>query len=186
VPRLIVFSQVTLDGYFAGPKGDISWAHKQADDAEWNAFVAANASGDGALLFGRITYEMMVSYWPTPLATQNDPAVAAGMNRRRKIVFSRTMDRPSWNNTTVESDLIPAVQRMKRDGDSDMAILGSGTIASQLTAAGLIDEYQIVINPVALGRGRTLFEGMHQKLDLRLTNTRAFANGNVLALYEPA
>jgi dihydrofolate reductase len=75
---LIVFNHVSLDGYFVDKKGDMRWAHKQ--DPEWNEFVAANARGGGVLLFGRVTYEMMASYWPTPMAAQNSPAVAEHMN----------------------------------------------------------------------------------------------------------
>ena len=90
--KLVVFNQVTLDGYFADMNGDLSWAHK--NDAEWNAFVADNAKGGGLLLFGRITYELMASYWPTPYAIENDPIVAKQMNNLPKVVFSRTMDKP--------------------------------------------------------------------------------------------
>ena len=88
--KLIVFNMVSLDGFFVDGKGDMSWAHKQ--DAEWNTFVSGNASGSGVLVFGRITYQLMASYWPTPMALQNSPAVAKGMNEMPKIVFSRTLD----------------------------------------------------------------------------------------------
>ena len=74
--RLISFTQVTLDGYFTGRNGDLSWAHEGQQDAEWNAFVAGNASGGGQLFFGRITYELMVSYWPTPTALERDQSRA--------------------------------------------------------------------------------------------------------------
>src|SRR5690349_13903417 len=99
--RLAVFNSVTLDGYFTGRDGDLSWAHEGSDDPEFRAFVADNASGEGTLLFGRITYEMMVSYWPTPAAAKNDPQVAEGMNRRAKVVFSRSLEHASWSNATV-------------------------------------------------------------------------------------
>jgi dihydrofolate reductase len=85
--KLIIFNQVTLDGYFTGANGDISWAHKDNQDAEWNAFVADNANTGGSLLFGRITYELMASYWPTPDAIKNDPIVAEAMNSLPKVVF---------------------------------------------------------------------------------------------------
>jgi dihydrofolate reductase len=184
--RLISFTQVTLDGYFTGSNGDLSWAHEGPQDAEWNAFVAENASGGGQLLFGRITYELMVSYWPTPAARANDPVVAEGMNNLPKVVFSRTLEKASWSNTRlVKGDLATAVRTLKREPGEGMAILGSGSIVSQLAQAGLIDEYQIVVKPVALGEGRALFDGIKQKLSLKLTKTRAFANGNVLLSYEP-
>ncbi len=90
--KLIAFNHVTLDGYFVGPNGDFRWAHAGNDDPEYSKFVAENASGGGQLLFGRVTYELMASYWPTPVAEQHDPAVAKGMNSMSKVVFSRTLD----------------------------------------------------------------------------------------------
>ncbi len=183
--RLVVFNQVSADGYFTDARGDMSWAHK--GDPEWQAFVEGNAGGGGELLFGRITYELMAGYWPTPAARANDPAVAERMNGLPKVVFSRTLDDASWNNTRlVKADPAGEVRRMKEGAGGDMVILGSGTIVSQLTSARLIDEYQIVVNPLVLGRGRTLFEGVEGRLPLRRTEARAFGNGNVLLRYEPA
>jgi dihydrofolate reductase len=183
--KLAVFNNVTLDGYFVTMNGDMSWAHKQ--DAEWNAFVQANASGGGELLFGRITYEMMASYWPTPHAIKNFPVVAEGMNNLPKAVFSRTLDRASWSNTKlVKGDLAAEVRKMKKQPGKDMVILGSGSIVSQLAQEGLIDEYQVAVNPIVLGKGRTMFDGVKDKLTLKLTKTRPFANGSVVLCYEPA
>jgi dihydrofolate reductase len=184
--KLISFTQVTLDGYFTGRSGDLSWAHEGQQDAEWNAFVAQNASGGGQLLLGRITYELMVSYWPTPAARENDPIVAERMNSLPKVVFSRTLDKASWSNTRLmKGDLATEVQKLKREAGDGIAILGSGSIVSQLAQAGLVDEFQIVVKPVALGEGRALFEGLKRKLSLKLTKTRSFTNGNVLLSYEP-
>jgi dihydrofolate reductase len=162
----------------------MSWAHKQ--DAEWNAFVQENASGGGELLFGRITYELMTRYWPTPLAMKNDPVVADRMNNLPKVVFSRTLEKALWKNTKlVKGDIAAEVRKMKNEPGPGMAILGSGSIVSQLAEEGLIDEFQIVVNPLVLGKGRTLFAGVKEKLNLKLTNTRTFGNGNVLLCYEP-
>jgi dihydrofolate reductase len=184
--KLVVFSQVTLDGYFAGTNGDMSWAHKDKQDAEWNAFVADNAKGGGVLLFGRITYELMTSYWPSPLAAKNDPVVAERMNSLQKVVFSRTLDKASWSNTKlVKSDMAAEIRKMKKESGEDMAILGSGSIVSQLAQDSLIDEYQIVVNPIVLGKGRTIFDGVKEKLALKLTKTRTFGNGNAFLCYEP-
>lgn len=184
--KLTVFNSVSVDGFFTGKRGDLSWAHRGRQDSEWNAFVCGNASGDGTLLFGRVTYEMMASYWPTPLAIQNDPVVAEGMNRMRKVVFSTTMDKAAWSNTTlVQGGLVGHVREMKQEPGPHMAILGSGSIVSQLAQAGLIDEFQFAIVPVVLGEGKTMFEGVKEKLELKLTKSRAFANGNVLLCYEP-
>jgi dihydrofolate reductase len=183
--RLVVFNNVTLDGYFSGMKGDISWA-KGNQDAEFKAFAAENAKSGGVLVFGRITYELMMSYWPTPDAIKNDPIVAERMNNLPKLVFSKTLNKASWNNSTlVKGDPAAEIRKMKQEPGEDMAIMGSGSIVSQLTQARLIDEYQIVMNPVVVGKGRTMFEGVEEKLSLKLTNTRTFGNGNVLLCHEP-
>jgi len=87
--RLIVFNQLSLDGYFVDTRGDMRWAHNPALDKEWASFVTGNASGEGLLVFGRVTYDLMASYWPTARAAQDNPVVAEGMNRMPKIVFSR-------------------------------------------------------------------------------------------------
>jgi dihydrofolate reductase len=184
----MVFNQVSLDGYFTDRNGDMSWAHK--DDPEWNAFASENAKGGedgGRLLFGRKTYEMMASFWPTKAALDQMPAVAKGMNNMQKVVFSRTLDKATWQNTKlVKGDLVAEVRKMKKAPGGDMVILGSGTIVSQLTQAGLIDEYQFVVDPIVLGDGRTLFEGVKNKLSLKRTNARTFGNGNVVLTYQPA
>lgn len=182
--KLLVFNNVTLDGYFVDMNGDMSWAHK--DDPEWNAFVTENASGGGELIFGRVTYDLMAGFWPTPFAIETMPAVAAGMNNMPKVVFSRTMDQASWNNTRLVKGAIAAeIRKMKEEPGDGMVILGSGSIVAQLAQEGLIDEFQIVVHPIALGAGRTMFDGVKEKLNLKLTKTRAFGNGNVLLCYEP-
>ena len=184
--KLIAFNLITLDGYFTGENGDISWHNKVNRDPEWNAFSQENAQGGGILLFGRITYELMASFWPTPMAAEFDPIIAENMNKRKKIVFSRTLDTASWSNTRlVKGDPIDEVRKMKSEPGEGMAILGSGSIIAQLTPLGLIDEYQLLVVPVVLGKGRTNFDGVTEKLSLRLTKNRAFKNGNVFLCYEP-
>jgi dihydrofolate reductase len=184
--KLIVFNSISLDGYFTGANGDLSWAHGGNDDEDYNSFIAGNASGGGQLLFGRITYEMMAGFWPTPQAMQTMPKVAEGMNSMQKVVFSRTLNSVSWNNTRlVKSNLAAEVRRMKNEPGKGIAILGSGTIVSQLTQEGLIDEYQVVVNPVVLGDGRTMVDGVQNKLNLKLTTSRTFKNGKLYLCYQP-
>lgn len=185
--RLVVFNSITLDGYFTDAKGEMSWAYNPRKDPEWDAFVEGNAKGGGVLLFGRITYEMMEKYWPTQAALQAFPVLAERMNNCPKIVFSRTLDKATWKNTKlVKGDLVPEMRRMKKDSASDMVVLGSGSIVSQLAAEGLFDEYQFVITPCIIGEGRTMFEDLEQKLTLTFVQSRTFANGNVFLRYEPA
>jgi dihydrofolate reductase len=96
--KLHVFNHVSLDGYFTDARSDMSWAHKQDD--EWREFTSSNASGDAEMIFGRVTYQMMTAFWPTPQAAETLPDVARTMNAARKTVFSRTLDSVSWQNTT--------------------------------------------------------------------------------------
>ena len=184
MPQLHVFNNTTVDGYFTDPKGDLSWAYTGSDDAEYQKFVAENAKGGDTLVLGRKTYEMMASYWPTSVASKNQPDVAEGMNKLRKIVFSRTLKELSWNNSIlVKGDPVSEVRKLKEGEGKRMTILGSGQIISQLAPAGLIDQYQFLVNPVVLGDGRTMFDGVEKPLNLKLTETRAFANGKVLMTY---
>lgn len=184
--KLIVFNHMSLDGYFTDANGDMSFAQNNIPDAEWDVFVASNAGGGGTLVFGRITYELMVSFWPTPAAAESMPVVAERMNNLPKVVFSRTLDMASWNNTKlVKDDMAGEIRKMKKEEGEDMVIFGSGSIVSQLAQEGLIDEYQIVVDPVALGKGRTMFDGIKDKQSLKLKKTRIFGNGNVLLCYEP-
>jgi dihydrofolate reductase len=181
--KLGVFNLVTLDGYFAGPGGDISWHNVDAEFQE----LADKASNSGnTLLFGRVTYELMVKYWTSREALKNDPVVARGMNSSQKVVFSRSLNKVEWVNTRlVKSDMVEEVRKLKQQNGNDLTILGSGSIVAQLSQAGLIDEYQVLLNPVVLGKGRTMFEGVKKNLALKLTKTRVFGNGNVLLWYEP-
>ncbi len=181
--KLIAFNFVTLNGYFKGPNDDISWNNH---DAEENEFAAENLKAGSTLLFGRVTYEMMASFWPTPMAAQSSPAVAEGMNKAEKVVFSRTMKKAEWNNTkVVKGDIVEATRKMKQMPGKDMTLLGSGSVITQLAENGLIDEYQIMVDPVAIGDGTPIFKDIKHKLNLKLTKTRTFKNGVVLLCYKP-
>lgn len=180
--KLHVFNHVSLDGYFVDAKGDMSWAH--GEDPEFQAFTQENASGQAAMLFGRVTYQMMAGFWPTPAAAQMMPEVAASMNAAPKYVVSRTLAKADWSHTTLlKGDLVAETRRLKAESGPDLVIMGSGTIVSQLTEAGLIDAYQIVVNPLALGSGRTMFEGVTRRINLALEQSRAFKNGKVVLWY---
>jgi dihydrofolate reductase len=180
----MVFNNITLDGYFTDGNGDMSWAHNQ--DAEWTQFSSDNASsGSGELLFGRVTYEMMASFWPTPQAQATLPAIAGVMNSRPKLVFSRTLKKADWQNTKIlAADAVSEVRRLKGAAGPDLVLMGSGSIVAQLSEARLVDSYQLVLHPLVIGSGRTLFEGVAPRLELKLEKTRTFQNGNVVLWYE--
>ena len=109
------------------------------------------------------------------------------MNSATKIVFSRTLNKVDWNNTRlVKNDMLSEIRKLKQESGKDLTVLGSGSIVSQLAQERLIDEYQILLNPIVIGKGKTMFEGVKDRFSLKLTKTRVFGNGNVLLNYTPA
>jgi dihydrofolate reductase len=123
-------------------------------------------------------------YWPTDMAMQKAPVVAQGMNKAEKIVFSRTLKKPEWNNTRlVRDNMIEEVKKLKKISHKDLTVLGSGSIVTQLAEHGLIDTYEFMVDPVALGNGTPLFQGLQKKLDLKLIKTKTFKSGVVLLVY---
>ena len=182
--RLSAFISLSLDGSYADANGDMSWAHSQ--DAEQAEFTASNAGGGGRLVFGRVTHDMMKAFWPTPMAAEMMPDVAAGMNAMPKTVFSRTLKSSDWRNTEIaRDDLVTELTRLKGE-DLDMSILGSGSIVAQAAVAGLLDELQVMLVPVTLGGGKRLFDGIPRSIAWVREEARQFGNGNVFLRYRPA
>ena len=183
--KLIVYNFVTLNGYYKGANEDISWAKKGSK--EESDFAADNLKSGNILLFGRVTYEMMEKYWPTPEAQKNDPIVADGMNEAEKIVFSNTLKKANWKNTRIiNNNIIEEIKKLKKGNGKDMVLLGSGTIVNQFAEEGLIDEYQIMVHPVVIGEGTPLMKNIDHMMDLKLTVTKAFPSGVVLHCYKPS
>ena len=180
---LSVFNFLSLNGFYKGPSGDIGWHRHGEEEAE---FSREGAGSGSTLLFGRVTYEMMAGFWPSEQAKQMDAAVAAGMNATEKIVFSRTLKQAAWNNTrVVGGDIVAEMRKMKQGAGKGMTILGSGTIVTQFAAAGLIDQFQFMIDAVALGAGTPVLSGIPAPIRLTLTGTRTFKSGTVLLTYVP-
>jgi dihydrofolate reductase len=181
--KLNAYLFTTLNGFFESPKGDISW-HTHAE--EQNEYAEESLKPGNILLFGRVTYEMMAGYWAFPAAAQNDPKIAVGMNRAEKIVFSRTLQKVDWNNARLIKDNIFAeIQRLKDTSGHDLTILGSGSIVTQFADRGMLDSFQLMLDPVALGSGTPIFQGLQNKLNLKLIDSHVFKNGVVLLDYIP-
>ena len=181
--KLFSFNLITLDGFFEGPQQDIGWHNV---DEEFNEFAVEQLSTIGVILFGRVTYQGMASFWPTPFAIKSDPVVAELMNSFPKVVISRTLNKAEWNNTRLITDHVAEeVTRLKQQPGKDLAIFGSANLTATLMHLGLLDELRIMVNPVILGQGTPLFKGVTEKVDLKLINTRVFRNGNVLLYYQP-
>lgn len=180
--KILAQEMVTVDGYFAGPRGELDWF--VWDDVLRDLSVGLLKSVD-TLLFGRVTYEMMAAYWPT--ATGEDPAITNAMNSLPKIVFSRSLKKAEWNNTLLVKEIFPEqIIHMKEQPGRDMVIYGSGSLVSALAHHGLIDQYRLIVNPVVLGAGKPLFTGFENRLNLRLLDAETLGSGNVLLRYEPA
>ncbi len=184
MPKIILFNMISLDGFFEGPGRDISWHNV---DDEFNEFAIEQLDSAGGLIFGRLTYQLMAGYWPTPAAAQDDPIVAAKMNGIPKIVFSRTLDKVEWNNTRlVKEDAAAEITRLKQHPGNDLYIFGSGNLSAAFIRDGLINEYRLIVSPLVLGQGTPLFKDLKEKLPLKLMKARTFRNGNVLLYYQPA
>ena len=181
--KVIFFNLTSLDGYFEGPDRDINW---HIVDDEFNEFAIQQTGEFGALLFGRVTYELMASYWPTEDAKRNAPAITEIMNRLPKIVFSKTLKKVEWENTRlVNENFVEAISKLKQEAGKDIAVFGSSDLAVTLLEHGLLDELRIMVNPILLGEGKPIFQGIKTQLGLKLLKTRTFKSGNILLYYEP-
>ena len=181
--RLYSFLMVTLDGFYEGPNQEFDF---WTDDGEFREFSVGQLNDTDILLFGRMTYAGMASYWPTQGAHEDDPVVAELMNTLPKIVVSTTLESAGWNNTTlVGANVAEEVSKLKRQPGKDLAILGSPNLTVSLIGMGLVDELRVMVNPVVLGDGKSLFRSTKEELKLQLLQTRTFSSGNVLLTYQP-
>ena len=177
--KIIVSNMVSLDGYISGPNGELDWF---VWDKDLERYTVEMMGSVDTILFGRVTYEMMASYWPTD--TANDPYIRERMNNLPKFVFSRTLEKVGWNNSTLVANMDPErMLRMKRMAGKNIVVLGSGGIVNSLTRLGLIDEYRIIVNPVILGGGKSMFKGLEESRKLKLIDTRQFGSGVAILTY---
>ncbi len=186
--KISVFNHISIDGFFAGPHGEIDWFKFIEKDDEFETYTHQQSQSSNTLVFGHTTYEMMKSYWPTPDAIKSDPDMANVMNNSKKIVFSKKLksveEGPNWKNIKLLHD-INRGEILKLKEKEDITILGSGSIVQQFTDLGLIDSYQLVVVPVVLGEGKSMFK--HVKMtNMKLVDSKTFKNGIVLHTYKPA
>jgi dihydrofolate reductase len=181
---------VTLDGYMSGRNCELDWHFNY-----WNEEMADHACHQLAkidtILLGRVTYTAMAQYWPYQAFNLSFPrehiAFADMMNSHLKIVFSKTLQRTSWNNSRlVKKDFRTEISRLKKQEGKDIIIYGSGKLVASLMEAGLIDEYELWVHPVLLGEGKALFTGLHNMHTLKLLNTTPFGSGVVILSYGAA
>lgn len=182
--KVIVSNYVTLDGFFAGPNGEWDWFVWDEETAKYSKELLSSID---TILFGRVTYELMASYWPTASPATEDPIIIDAMNNLPKIVFSKTLEKVEWKKSRlIKGNIADEVAQLKQQPGKDMVIYGSGSIVSTLTQLGLIDDYRIFVNPVVLGSGKPLFKDIKDRLNLELLTTKTFDCGVVLLHYQPA
>ena len=180
--KMLSFMIISADGYHADPGQALDW---QAIDEEFSQFALTQLGDCDTLVFGRVTYELMAAFWPAPAGQQSDPDVANAMNSTHKIVISRTLAQADWAGTQVISNHAEEeLAKLKRQPGKDIVIAGSSTLTAGLLRTGLLDELRIMVNPIILGQGRSLFAGA-EKTSLQLLKTRQFTSGNVLFHYRP-
>jgi len=180
--RKIIFQMmISVDGFFEGPNKELDWHNV---DKEFNDISIAFLDSVDTLIFGRITYELMASYWPTSEANSDDPLVTERMNNLQKIVFSKTLKKADWNNSKLlNGNAIEEIKKLKQLPGKDMAIFGSSNLVLGLLDYNIIDEYRLIVSPVILGKGTSLFNGLKDRVYLKLIESKVYNSGNVLLNY---
>jgi len=186
--EISVFIYVSIDGFYAGPNGEVDWFKTIRKDDEYERYTHQQAKPENTLLLGHTTYDMMKSYWPTPDAIKSDPEMAKVMNYNPKIVFSKTLQKteegPNWKNIRLFRN-IQREDLLRLKQEEQITTLGSGRIVQQLTNLGLVDRYNLVTVPVVLGGGKRLFDDV-KKMNLKLAEVKSFKNGIVWLQYQQA
>jgi dihydrofolate reductase len=183
--KVVLLEHVSLDGFVAGPNGEMDWIIVE-DEAMWEYVGGLTEAADTAL-FGRTTYQLMEGYWPTaaesPTATKHDLDHAAWINNATIIVFSRTLEAAPWGHGSsarlIRDDIEEEMRALKQQPGKDMLMIGSASLAQSFMRLGLIDEYRLNVNPVVLGGGKPLFEGIEEQINLKLVGSRTFNSGVV-------
>lgn len=183
--KVISLMHISLDGFVAGPSGEMDWI---GYDDEIFQYAIDLASNTDAAIYGRVTYQMMEGHWPTvltnPDSTPQELHHANWVENVHKIVFSKSLETAEWNNTTlIKENIAEEMSKLKQQPGRDMMIFGSATITHTLANLGLIDEYRLTVSPVVLGNGIPLFKDVKEMLKLKLLESKTFANVGVVALH---
>jgi dihydrofolate reductase len=182
--KLISFMVVTLDGYYEGPNGEFDFWNI---DDEFYEFSISQLNDIDTLVFGRATYDGMAGYWPTPQGVEDNPVIAERMNTIAKVVVSTTLEKAEWQNTTlVKGDAADVIADLKRQPGQHLALFGSPSLTASLLERGLVDELRVMVHPILLGAGKSLFETLKDHVRLERLRTTTFRSGNVLLTYRPA
>lgn len=180
--------QVTVDGYVAGPNGEMDWMTFGQDDA-LEAYVNALTDSSDTILLGRKMTEGFINYWTDVVTNQPDSrefAFARKMVDTPKVVFTKTLTQSVWDNTVLATgDLTDEIANLKKQDGNDILVYGGATFVSALIEHGLIDEYHLFVNPTAIGTGMSIFRQLNRNLPLTLVNATPFSCGEVVLQYRP-
>jgi dihydrofolate reductase len=180
--KVVTDHLLSLDGYFGGPNGEIDWFGFDEESMEWSRRIMGAA---GSIMMGRRTYELMAQFWPTPSAMEQEPFIAKHMTDLPKIVFSSTLNSSTWKNTTfVRRPVADVVREDKQGNGGSILVLGSSTILAPLWKEHLVDEVNVRIQPIVVGKGRPLFVESDLRQPLALKENRMFQSGVAALRYE--
>ena len=179
--KIISFMHISLDGFVAGPNGEMNWIKV---DEELFDYVGKRIGETDTALYGRVTYQMMESYWPTagdaPNASKHDVEHSRWYKNANKIVISKTLKEEGLRRTKIISDnLSERINEIKQQTGSEIALFGSPSATHSLIQENLIDGYWLFVNPIILGQGIPLFKNIKEKTKLKLLTTRQFTSGVV-------
>ena len=183
--KIVSFMHVSLDGYVAGPNGELAWVNI---GGEVSTDVDTRLRAIGTAMYGRTTYQMMEGYWPTvpanPASSTRDLEHAHWVEQIPKVVISNSLEAVTWNNTTLIRDQITEkLEVLKQQPGGEIMIFGSPRLTHALARLNLIDEYLCYLNPVILGSGTPLFEGAQQPVKLELREEKRFDAGVIALRY---
>ena len=186
--RIVTTTWVTLDGFVAGPSGDMGWVGEIYDEA-MGTYENELVNAVDALLLGRVTYESFAGSWPhvpdSPTASEGEKEYARRLNAMEKVVVSTSLDHAEWNNSRLLREITPqAIEQLKAEPGGDLLIYGSASVVRALTGLGLIDEYQVLVHPVLVGGGKPLFGDLAEQMKLKLVSSKTHPSGVVLLTYQ--
>jgi Dihydrofolate reductase len=177
--KVILHMVVSLDGFIEGADKELDWF---VDDDEMLKYFHDLLNSVDAMLYGRVSYQLMTDYWPAA-----NSEFADKMNKMPKIVFSRTLEKVEWNNSRlVKENIGEEISKIKQQPGKDLVLFAGADMASTFRQLGLIDEYRLLVTPVVLGSGKPLFKDVKDKFSLKLLKTKTFGSGNVLLCYQAA
>jgi dihydrofolate reductase len=177
--KVVLMMSVSIDGFVAGPHGHAGALPEPDELKRWKLERIRQA---GTHIMGRVTYEEMAAHWPT-----STDDYAAPMNEIRKVVFSKTLDAATWPESSIaRGELADEIAALRRQRGGEIIAWGGAGFAQSLSRTGLVDEYVLVIHPVAFGSGLPMFRDLPKALRLNLLDAQSFDTGTVLHIYEPS